>query len=1099
MRFNAKTLLAIALAIFSASGRSIAVADDAEKTVHFEKQIRPLLVKYCFDCHSEKAKRLEGDLYLDSSAGLMKGGGSGASVIAGNPDASPLIQAIRYETYEMPPRGKLPAAEIQILEDWVQDGAFWPKETDKTSLPTGEFDWKRRKAEHWSWQPVKNVTPPAVKNTSWPANPIDQFILARLETEGLTPAPPAAKEIWLRRVYFDLIGLPPLPEALTAFLDDTSAEAESKVVDALLASPRYGEKWARHWMDLVRYAETYGNEFDYPIHGASHYRDYLIRAFNTDVPYDQMLREHVAGDLLENSRLNPDDQTNESVIATGFWFLGEAVHSPTDVRSDLSTRVENQIDVFSRAFLGLSVACDRCHDHKFDAISKEDYYALYGILNSSHRDQFWQDPHEKIAKATVDLEAKCSALLSRLQQSLQQESEAEVTVFKQYLSATAEILSQNLSGDAVQVIVLSTAEKQRLDAKKLQQWVTAFQDEELKSPSHPLYAVKFLLASSNYEMARQQLQKADLERQKQVDASRQTSLLIGDFTTAGDRDWKTSGPAFALKQDAGLSLNLAASEMQFEVSGVRSSGALSPKLHGTIRSPVFTLTHSRVHTRMRGKNVSVRLVIENYFMDQFTGLLFGDTRKINVDTQGEWKWISQAGDIGNHRGRRAYLEISDHGDGWVEIDSVWLSSEGPPTLPTSRFSQELIQSSELNSQQALVADCAEKWTGLLADAGRKNQSSESIQILNWLLKHQLIAGIDSFRSEHEQLRQTATSIPSPQAVMAMVDGSPVDEPVHIRGSDSKFGDDVARRFLTAISGEDQPVILDGSGRRQLAEQLTNANNPFLSRIIANRLWHHLFGRGLVASVDDFGVMGQAPSHPELLDWLARDHAVNGYSIKKSIRQIVLSRTYRMASYGGDPTADERDPENILLHRMSIRKLSAESLRDAILQTSGRLDVTMYGPSVPQHYTQFMQGRGRPQGNGPLDGAGRRTVYLEVRRNFLNPFLLTFDMPSPFSCMGRRATSNIPAQSLAMMNDPFVVEQAKLWAQTVTAATDDVDERLNMIFLRAYSREPGDIERQAAKEFLKAQSDAYGTDQSDIQVWSDLCHMMFNRKEFLFIE
>ncbi len=1104
MPFNAVILRAMGVIVLLALSVSVAFADDkAEdneaKAIHFEKQIRPLLAKHCFECHSDKAKRLEGDLYLDSHAGLMKGGGSGASVIAGNPDASPLIQAIRYENYEMPPRGKMPAAEIQILENWVRDGAFWPEEAATAPLPTGEFDWKRRKAEHWSWQPVKSVVPPAVKDSSWPLNSIDQFILARLESEGLKPAPAAAKEVWLRRVYFDLIGLPPLPDALNAYLNDTSAEAEAKVVDALLASPRYGEKWARHWMDLVRYAETHGHEFDYPIHGASHYRDYLIRAFNSDVPYDQILREHVAGDLLQNPRLNPDDQTNESVIATGFWFLGEAVHSPTDARADLSIRVENQIDVFSRAFLGLSVACARCHDHKFDAISKEDYYALYGILNSSHRDQYWQDSHGKIATATASLKFKQEELLTQLRQSLRDESKADSGALRSYLTATAEILERNGTKEESLQAVSSMAGKFQLDPKRLQQWITAFQDDAINSPTHPLHVLREMLRASDVEKTREHLQKVDLDRQKQAAEYQASSVQLVDFVSGGGRDWKTGGHAFESADKQGLSLNLALPAMQFNLPGVPNSGSLSLKHHGTIRSPAFTLTHPRVHTRLRGRNVTVRLVIENYFMDQFSGLLFSDARKNNVDTQGEWAWISQSGDIGNHLGRRAHLEFSDNGDGWFEIDSVWLSSKGPPVLPLSSYSQQLLQSSDLDSRQAIVTDCAEKWTELLALAGDQVRSSESIQILNWLLKHGLISNLNAWRTEYEQLREQANSMPEPRPVLAMTDGSAVDEPVHIRGSDSKFGEVVPRRFLAAIAGENQPVIPHESGRRQLAEQLTSADNPFLSRVIVNRLWHHVFGRGLVPSVDDFGVMGQVPSHPELLDWLASDHAANGYSIKKTLRNLVLSQTYRMASHGGDSMADERDPENVLLHRMSIRKLPAESLRDAILQTSGRLDVKMFGSSVPLHYTEFMQGRGRPKDNGPLDGAGRRTVYLEVRRNFLNPFLLTFDMPSPFSCMGRRATSNIPAQSLAMMNDPFVVEQAKLWAESVAKVTADEDERLSLIFIRAYSRMPDDRERQAAKAFVQVQSEAYGTDQTHSQVWSDLCHMMFNRKEFLFVE
>ncbi len=343
-------ILAVAVPVFAAEPTQ-------EQLEFFEREVRPLLAEHCFQCHSRTAKRLEAGLYLDQREGLLKGGDSGPAIQPGQPAESLLIQAVRYESLKMPPRGRLPDGKIEVLVRWVQMGAPWPREQPTAASAAGAVDWQQRKARHWSWQPIASVAPPEVRNPAWPSNAIDRFILAKLEDQGLSPAPSADRRTLVRRVYFDLIGLPPNPTQVREFLDDAAPDAYEKLVDRLLQSEHYGEKWARHWMDLVRYAETYGHEFDYPIHHAYRYRDYLIRAFNADVPYDLFMAEHVAGDLLEAPRRHSQEGFNESVIGTGFWFLGEAVHAPTDVRGDEAIRIDNQIDVMSKTFLGLTVAC----------------------------------------------------------------------------------------------------------------------------------------------------------------------------------------------------------------------------------------------------------------------------------------------------------------------------------------------------------------------------------------------------------------------------------------------------------------------------------------------------------------------------------------------------------------------------------------------------------------------------------------------------------------------------------------------------------------------------------------------------------------------
>jgi hypothetical protein len=380
----------------------------------FEKKIRPVLVEHCFKCHGNGNRK--GQLQLDSRASMLKGGEIGPVVIPGQPDKSVLIKAIRYtdDQLKMPPKGKLPDANIADFIQWVKSGAPWPENAVVKGGLAGKepVDLNARKRP-WSLEPLQKHLLPTCANKSWARSPIDTFILAKLEAAGLRASPPADKRSLIRRVTYDLIGLPPTVEEINDFLRDDSPIAFEKVVDRLLSSPHYGERWGRHWLDLVRFAETSGHEYDFDMPEAYVYRDYVIRALNADVPYDEFLVEHIAGDLLPQPRRHPTDGFNESVIGTGFWFLGESIHSPVDVRADECDRIDNQIDVWEKTFLGLTVACARCHDHKFDPISSRDYYALMGYLESSRFQRAFIDPPERDQAAYLRLENLKNQLQTR--------------------------------------------------------------------------------------------------------------------------------------------------------------------------------------------------------------------------------------------------------------------------------------------------------------------------------------------------------------------------------------------------------------------------------------------------------------------------------------------------------------------------------------------------------------------------------------------------------------------------------------------------------------------------------------------------------------
>ncbi|MGD9719874.1 MAG: PSD1 and planctomycete cytochrome C domain-containing protein [Pirellulales bacterium] len=1005
----------------------------------FEKKVRPLLAARCHECHGPAKQK--GNLRLDSRAAVLKGGDTSAAVVPGKPDESLLVDAIRYgDTYQMPPKSQLPAEDIATLVEWVRLGAPWGAETAPAAAAAtgqgtaGEFNLAER-AKHWSFQPIIATQPPDVRDTSWVKNPIDRFILARLEAAGMTPAPPAEPLELLRRVTFDLIGLPPTRAEIDAYLADTAPGAYERVVDRLLASPHYGERWARHWLDLVRYAETCGHEFDFDLPNAYRYRDYLIRAFNDDVPYDQFVLEHVAGDLLPAPRRHPREGYCESIIATGWYFFGEAKHSPVDSRQDEADRIDNQIDVLAKTFLGLTVSCARCHDHKFDAITTNDYYALAGYLQSSRYQQAYIDAPQKTADAVQALDA--------------------------------------------------------VRAKRQAAW-RAFAVETLAPQLAQAAASAASLTEGNAA--------ADLNG---------AQTLLADFTGPDYGEWVATGAAFGTRPAVpGDIVNTTAGGQGAAgliVHAAAHSGQRSLKLQGTLRSPTFEISAPKMHYRLYGTGGKVRLILNGLQLIKdpiYGGLEFahgGETPHWHA--QDTSKWI----------GQRAYIELIDDGDGYLALEQVVLGGDGPPAPRPNQLLATLSAAGPSGSPdpsaatyQALLARVLADWAG--GKAAPAAEAADRAAIVRWLLdqpwadaaaresgRTALAAQLAALATEQQQIEAQLTP---PAQAMAMADGTAENERVFVRGNPKTLGDVVPRRFLEALGGARRHPPEQGSGRLELAQQLVAPENPLVARVLVNRLWHHHFGAGLVRSVDDFGVMGQPPTHPELLDYLATQLMHEGWSLKRLHRQIVLSNTYRLSSRP-QPAVDALDPLNKLWHRREVRRLEAESIRDALLAVSGRLDETMFGPGVMPHLTPYMTGRGRPGASGPLDGGGRRSIYLAVRRNFLSPLFQAFDYPTPFTTIGRRGSSNVPAQALALMNNPLVTQQAALWARrTREQPNQTAADRVRGMYLTAIGREPDDAELQTALAFVSATDSSASAD--DAQAWTDLAHVLVNLKEFIFI-
>lgn len=1133
-------VLRLVVVLLGAAAPEAAAAADDAGVEFFEKKVRPVLVAHCYECHGPDKQ--EAGLQVDTVGGMLRGGDQGPAVVPGDPDASLLIKGLRYDDvdFQMPPKGKLAAEKIKALEDWVKMGAPAPADEKKPAGGTAKkkFDLAER-AKHWCFQPLQKTQPPPVRDAAWPRNDIDRYILAKLEAAQLAPAAPADKRTLIRRVTFDLTGLPPTVAEVEAFVADDSPAAFERVVDRLLASPRFGERWARHWLDLVRYAESRGHEFDYQIPNAYQYRDYVIRAFNADVPYDKFVVEHLAGDLVAAPRLNPQSGANESILGTGFWFLGEECHSPVDIRQDETDRVDNKIDVVSKTFLGLTLACARCHDHKFDALSTKDYYALSGfVLGMSYRQAPFEvmEQNRKIYDEVKKLEAEyrpklLAAQATRIKPMVEQAAK--------YLLAAREAVKQ-LNREAKNpnraATIAAAAKRHEVDEARLTAFIEHL-EKPLDARRDPLAVWRRFIAEGARALpsvpAAAPVATTDTKADEVVlfDASR---LAAGDWLADGltfgrgpvrpgdlrlgvapsrpiDRIYADSAAVREPKWD--FFRNADGNERETTRNNWQQSGR-------TFKTPTVHLASGRIWHLVRGSG-RVYAAVDSHRVNN--GPLHGQL-VLHFAGNDEPRWIPQ--NLAPYAGHRVHFEFTPLEAGELKEGQspelavlTIIDTPNQPGIQIRPLNLDVIRKSipPAPDEDAVAQDAAseiaatiqEAWQAIGEDRlGGAAEQAPLRDLAGWLIEHPELwdspaesnAVVTTFVAKQAdllaQLKRTSRTAP------AAWEGSGVNEKVLLRGNHRTAGELVERRFLEAIDGPAAPQYKSSSGRLELAERLLDRRDPLPARVMVNRLWQHLYGRGLVKTVDNFGSMGEAPTHPELLDNLAERFMTEGWSIKKLLRTMALSSTYRMASTPRDSIAKSvatADPENKLWHRAQSKRLEAEAIRDAILAVSGRLDDTMYGPSVATFLTPFMEGRGRP-GGGPVDGAGRRSIYLSVRRNFLNPMFQAFDFPTPFSSVGLRTNSNVPAQALSLMNGEFVRGQAQLWAERIVKdGSKDQAKRIEQLYEVAYARKPTATESLAAAEFLFEQQELYGAKSSDdVRPWADLCHVLFNVKEFIYI-
>jgi hypothetical protein len=980
----------------------------------------------------------------------------------------------------------------------------------------------RQRSDWWSLKPVRRPAVPTPAGT-WSDDPVDRFLLAKLEGRGLAPAGPADPRTLARRLSLVLTGLPPTPEQTAGFLAECDKAgavprpALEKYVDSLLAAKHFGERWARHWMDIVRFTETHGNEWNYEVHHAWRYRDYLIRAFNDDVPYDQFVREHVAGDLLPKPRWNEKGRFNESVIGTAFYRFGEVNHddciSLPQIGYDLA---DNQIDTLTKAFQATTVACARCHDHKLDAVSTEDYHALLGVVRSSRMVSHCIDSPE----VNADGRRRLAGLKKELRRELARGWLAEVPLFARYMSAAQAQRARRADAAAL---------AKGLDAGRLAKWVAELSAEKrpFEDPLGPwrqLAAVDDKAFAGEWRKLAERFAKEDRER-GEFNRSRFTTWA--DFRAGDPAGWQVGGQGllgppsrpgdFVVHPTGDRAVRAV-------LPAGRHTHALSDRLNGTLRSPVLPAGQKHISFQVVGERSSaVRLVSNNCQLNyqNYRALTSGDRKWVTFSPPDERERLrtyaelmtmfdnpkfpdqlaALGGDPTNYK--VPWEKAAENPRSYFGVTRVVLHDGAEPPRPELTHLRELFA----GNAPASVAELAGRYVSRVESALRAWEADKAgdddARWLDTLLQRELLGNLPSQSPRLADLvreyRRIESGLALPRVVPGVADGGAgIRQPVFVRGDPGRPGKPVPRRYLEVLSGGE--FRASGSGRLELADRIASAGNPLTARVMVNRVWHHLYGTGLVRTVDDFGHVGEPPSHPELLDYLADRFVADGWSVKRLIRSLVLTRAFQMSNRPS-AAARELDPRNRLLQHYPARRMEAEAIRDSILAVSGRLDRRLYGPSVqPYRDKEYADRRLFP---GPLDGGGRRSVY--VKNNLMEgpKFLGAFDFPGGKVTQGRRDVTNVPAQALALLNDPFVLQQADVWAAALVARPDEaLSARIDALFRSALHRPATADERERfarAVGELAALHDVRGPAvMKSRAVWKDIAHAVFNLSEFIYI-
>ncbi len=930
----------------------------------FESKVRPVLAASCYPCHTQSSL---GGLRLDSRAAMLKGGGRGASITPGDPETSWLIRAVRQTDpgLKMPMGSpKLTDAQIEDLAAWVKAGAVWPDTS--TSATTSDASAAPAKLEKyvitperkkfWSLLPLKEPAPPAVKDAKWSKTNIDRFVLAHLEKENLKPVALAGKHDLIRRASLDLTGLPPTPEEISAFEKDASPNAFAKVVDRLLASPRYGERWGRIWLDVARFGEDDYRSLNpnprgyHPYPNAYVYRDWVINAFNDDMPYDQFVRDQIAGDLL-------DEKTRYKTLpATGFLGLGPWYYDNGAVEVTRADERHDKVDVVTRGFLGLTVACARCHNHKYDPIPQTDYYSLAGVFLNTAYHRYPMAP-----KSVVDQYTKTEDELEKKQKALQelqtnlgtQLSESLVFQTSNYLQGAYEVAGQKRDIETV-------VESRKLDYETLERWIA--------------YMAK-VTDKYHYKDAWQAMMKKATPSAAGGGGRRGGGGGGGGAAGGGGRGGRGGAGGGGNQEVKKL-----ADEFQANV----------------VKVMLLRRDLDEENDVIKAKSLE------------------GTKKKKRANEPNEF--ITND-DFCPGCGLRLKNMPDEDGNFWTEI-----------------FQREIRDTDDPAAMMAGGGRGGKPGVLLFRGWGLESRTGAIAQTQMASIK----TDIDDARKKLEQY---------PFLHGVEDNKTAVDLPLAIRGNPNNLGPEVPRHFLSMLSPEDPKSYSNGSGRLQLADDILK--QPIATRVIVNRIWKAHFGTGIVDTPSNFGQMGERPTNPELLEYLAAEFAKNGMSIKKLHREIMLSSVYQLGT-----TLDQanyaKDSGNRFYWRVDRKRMDAEQLRDSVLMVSGNLDTQLGGPSEDLS-----------------PGYTRRTVYGKVSRYKLDEYLQLFDFPTPSISAEKRFTTTVPLQRLFLMNSDFMQAEAEELAKRVSTEPDN-RSRIKKIYLLAYGRDPSEAEIKLGIDYLHAE-------------------------------
>jgi hypothetical protein len=920
-------------AVFLTSG----VFASASSLDFFESKIRPVLVANCYECHSVEAAnrgKQKGGLLLDTRDGMLNGGDTGPAVVPGSVSGSLLLKALRQEDLEMPPKGRLSDEIIADFARWVETGAVDPREHAETEIKRTTID----ASDHWAFKDPQMPDLPKVKNSKWGRSGLDRFILDQLETRQLSPVSPASSRTLVRRIYFNLLGLPPTPEQVDEFLKSSAENPDSaiaKLVDSLLNSPHYGERWGRHWLDVARYAEDQAHTFGVSKRENAHqYRDWVIRMFNEDLPFDEFIKFQLAGDLMEGQ----SDDRFRQFSGLGFLGLGAQYYKNSDKAQAEADELDDTIDTLTRGFMGLTVSCARCHDHKFDPIPTEDYYALAGIFNGR---RYAEIPlvDENVVKAYNGEQKTIKDLESKYKSSLK-------------------VIGKELGRQKLNQVSRYLQEGWRMTVLKSQGDKISHEDFAKKVGLNPHYARRF---------------RDVLEESRKGDLLKRLPELEGWHQVAVKFEEKPTLETLTVPEE------IVALSDQLQLLVVRAEKAFSQ------------IEVEYAEELAKARNAEDRL-------NKVMGKMEKDQQRL--------------------------------------LKNIWHDGHAPFYI-----SENDVHKNFLNQEQKEEAD----------------------------LK----------KAEFEELRKKAT--PRYPVAHAIQGGGKAMQ-VYIRGNPASKGEWVARGTLELLDDQPRPSDPEEAQklsytRLDLAQAIASPQNPLTARVIVNRVWQWHFGKGLVSTSSNFGLLGDPPTHPELLDWLTVKFIENGWSIKWLHREILNSATYQLSSerHAGNV---KLDGDNLYRWRFDRRRLDVEAWRDALLAISGKLDPAMGGPTfdLKSNHT-------------------RRTVYAGISRHQLDGMLRIFDFPDANVSAATRTETTVPQQQLFVLNSDFIIEQAKAFAKRVTREPVDLSGQVDFAYRLAFGRRPLEAEMKVAHAYLGAEKEK----DDKLSRWEQYCQALLASNELMYLD